>query len=303
MGLCCTVFLWMGLLCPSRAEAQTANDTLFQKATSAVLNIPKGITDLEVDQEGNLYMLQTARHRIYKYFEMTDYDSVQAIGGKGLGDEGFNFPSKISVPNRQSVVMLDQMNRRLVQMNTNLKVLKDINFLTLQADIVDEDLEDFWPVSFAVGPTGEMYFLNQDDIKIYKFKTNGTLERSFGGLDYGAGSLADPYDITINPANLIFAVDSSHQKLSLFDMYGTYQYALAFPLSFRWKRLATFDENLLLLGDHDIFLYNIFSKKGQTIHFEDASKLVDAVGSQKYIYLLWENRVDLYALTPNTAQD
>lgn len=286
----------MACLFPTLASAQTSNDTLFGNPTKTVSKIPKGITDIDVDQEGNLYLLQTERHRLYKYFEMTQYDSVQAIGGKGLGDEGFNFPSKINVPNRQSVFMLDQMNRRLVQMNTNLKVLKDINFLTLQADIVDEDLEDFWPISFSVGPSGELYFLNQEDIKIYKFTTNGRLERAFGGLDYGAGSLVEPYDIVLTPANLVIAVDSSHQKLSIFDLYGTYQYGLNFPLDFRWKRMVAFDENLVLVGDHALFLYNLFSKKGQTIHFDGPVKLVDAVGSRDFIYLLWENRVDLYAL-------
>jgi hypothetical protein len=285
---------WLNL---STARAQTAADTLFGKPSQSVSNIPKGITDLEVDQEGNLYLLQTSRHRLSKYFRMTDYDSVQTIGGKGLGDEGFNFPNKITVPNRQSVFMLDQMNRRLVQMNTNLKVLKDINFLTLQADLPGIELEAFWPISFAVGPSGELYFLNQDDIRIYKFTTSGNLERAFGGLDYGAGSLSDPFDIVLSPANQVFAVDSSHQRLTIFDLYGTYQYSLSFPLDFRWKKMSTFDENLLFLGDHAMFLYNTFSKKGQTIRFQDVPKLIDAVGSRDFIYLLWENRVDLYPLS------
>ncbi len=298
MARFCTVLTLMGILIPSPAEAQISADSLLSKASQSVTHIPKGITDLEVDQEGNLYLLQTDRHRLHKYFEMTDYDSVQVIGGKGLGDEGFNFPNKITVPNRQSVFMLDQMNRRLIQMNTNLKVLKDINFLTLQEGITTEDVESFWPISFAVGPSGELYFLNQDDIRIYKFTTSGILERSFGGLDYGAGSLGEPYDIVMNPANQVFAVDSVNQKLSIFDLYGTYQYALSFNnLDFRWKRVTTFDENLLFLGDHAIFLYNLFSKKGQTIHFKDPIKLVDAVGSNDFLYLLWENRVDLYPLS------
>ncbi len=283
-------------LCLCRVQAQTPTDSLFRAPKQTVSTIPKGCTDIEVDQEGNLYLLQTARHRLYKYFEMTDYDSVQAIGGKGLGDEGFNFPSKITVPNRQSVFMLDQMNRRLVQMNTNLKVLKDINFLTLQVDLPGVDTESFWPISFAVGPSGELYFLNQDDIQIYKFATSGNLERAFGGLDYGAGSLAEPFDIVLSANNLVFAVDSSNQKLTIFDLFGTYQYSLSFPLDFRWKRMITLDDNLFFLGEHNIFIYNNFSRQGETIRFPAGPKLIDAVGSRDFIYLLWENRVDLFPL-------
>lgn len=276
--------------------AQQSIDSLLTHPSLVIKKIPVGITDLEADQEGNLFLLQTAKHRIYKYFQMTHYDSVQVIGGKGMGEEGFNFPTKITVPNRQSVFLLDQMNRRLVQLNTNLKVLKDINFLTLEANLQNADVESFWPISFAVGPSGELYFLNQDDIRIYKFNTSGTLERSFGGLDYGAGSLSEPYDITLNSANLVFAVDSANQKVSIFDLYGTYQYSLSFQLDFRWKRLSTFDENLLFVGEQAVFVYNLFSKKGQTVHFKRKEKLIDVVGGKDFIYLLWENEVDLYPL-------
>jgi hypothetical protein len=280
----------------SPLAAQTEADSLFQSPGKVVAGIPQGITDLEVDQEGNLYLLQTAKHRIYKYFEMMGFDSVQVIGGKGIGEEGFNFPSKIAVPNRQSVFILDQMNRRLVQLNTNLRVIKDINFLTLESKLLTANVESFWPVSFVVGPSGELFFLNQDDIKIYKFTTAGTLERAFGGLDYGAGSLSEPFDIVMNSANLVFAVDSTNQKVSIFDLYGTYQYSLSFPLDFRWKRMSTFDENLLFIGEKRLFLYNIFSKKGQTIRFERKENIVDAVGGKDFIYLLFENQVDLYPL-------
>jgi hypothetical protein len=286
----------MASISPSILPAQTSADSLFGSPSQTIDSIPENITDIEVDQEGNLYLLQTAKHRLHKYFQMTKYDSVQTIGGKGIGEEGFNFPSKVSVPNRQSVFILDQMNRRLVQLNTNLKVLMDVDFLTLEANLPSADVESFWPISFAVGPSGELFFLNQDDIRIYKFTTAGTLERAFGGLDYGAGSLAEPIDIVMNAANLVFAVDSANQKVSIFDLYGTYQHNLSFPLDFRWKRMSTMDENLIFLGDHKIFLYNMFSKKGQIFRLPHPEKLVDAVGSRDFIYLLFENRVDLYPL-------
>jgi hypothetical protein len=284
----------MAMWFPSSLAAQT--DSLFDTPSLVIDSIPGGITDMEVDQEGNLYLLQTDKHRLHKLFKMTGYDSLQTIGGKGLGEEGFDHPSKITVPNRQNVFILDQMNRRLVQLNTNLKVIADVNFLTLESKLLSAKVESFWPISFAVGPSGELYFLNQDDIRIYKFTTAGTLERAFGGLDYGAGSLSEPIDIVLNAANLVFAVDSTHQKVSIFDLYGTYQYNLAFPLDFRWKQMSAVEENLIFLGDHKLFIYNMFSKKGQIFRIARPEKLIDAVASRDFIYLLFENQVDLYPL-------
>jgi hypothetical protein len=286
----------MAVSFPSHLPGQANTDSFLQRPSQVIRDIPTGIIDLEADQEGNIYLLQPGKHKLYKYFKLRGYDSVLTIGGKGMGEEGFNFPSKITVPNRQNIFMLDQMNRRLVQLNTNLKILKDINFLTLESNLLSADVESFWPISFAVGTSGELYFLNQDDIRIYKFNTNGTLERSFGGLDYGSGSLAEPWDIVLNESNLVFAVDSSIQKVSIFDFYGTYQYSLSFNLEFRWKRLCAFDENLVYIGEHDLFIYNLFSKNCQTIHFERPDKIVDFVGGKDFIFILWGNEIDLYSL-------
>jgi hypothetical protein len=214
------------------------------------------------------------------------------IGGKGIGEEGFNFPSKMTVLNRQSVWVLDQMNRRIVQLNTNLKVVAEVNFLTLEQSIAEGEPGSFWPISFVVGPSGEMYFLNQEDIRIYKFRTTGKLERSFGGLDYGNGSLREPVDIQVTPNNLVVAVDTANQQLTVFDLFGTHQYNLSFPLKFRWKRLVTFDTKLILVGDCQYFIYDLFSKQGFDAPCTRISpKIVDLAIDKDNLYILSENSV------------
>ena len=285
----------MGSLSPLWLQAQHS-DSLFTQVASSISELPKGISDLEVDQEGNVFLLQPDKHKLFKYFKNNNYDSILAIGGKGIGVEGFNFPTKISVPNRQNIFLLDYMNRRLVMLNTNLKVIRDINFLTLELGTQNFDEDFLWPISFAAGPTGETYLLNQENLRIYKVIGDGTVERTFAGVDYGSGSLIDPCDLTINSQNLVFAVDSSEQKVSIFDLFGTYQYALQPNLPFRWHRLVVFDENLLFLGKHELFIYNLFSKLGEVIKLKEKQTLIDADAGTNFIYLLFENKVNLYRL-------
>ncbi|MEM6273065.1 MAG: hypothetical protein AAF998_26870 [Bacteroidota bacterium] len=283
-------------LFPLRAFPQVSADSLFARPAFVIDHVPEGTTDIEVDQEGNVYLLQPDRHKLHKYFMDTGYDSVLTVGGKGIGREGFNFPTQISVPNRQSAFMLDYMNRRIVLLNTNLKVSSEINFLSVELGTLDEEVDFLWPISFAAGPTGELYVLNQEDIRIYKLINDGEVERTFGGTDYGTGSLVDPWQLTINAQNLVFAVDSTEQKVSIFDLFGTYQYSLQPRLKFRWKRLVTFGDNLLFLGEHKIFLYNLFSKRGQTVGFATKGRIVDAHAGRQYIYVLYEDRIHLYRL-------
>lgn len=286
----------MGLPFLSKLSAQTDSDSLFHHPERIISPIPSGIIDLEVDQEGNLFLLQPEKHKLHKFFRATGYDSVLTIGGKGIGREGFNYPTKIDVPNRQFCFMLDYMNRRLVHFNTNLKVIRDINFLTLQIDVQEADVEFLWPISFAAGPSGELFLLNQEDIRIYKITAEGQLLRTFGGLDYGTGSLIDPWDIKINDQNYVFAIDSSEQRVSIYDLFGTFQYNLQFPLPFRWTHMTVYGQNLLFFDAHHLFIYNTFSKKGETVHFRESEGIRDIAATRDYIYILFEKKVHLYKL-------
>lgn len=230
-----------------------------------------------------------------KLFKATGYDSVQTIGGKGVGEEGFNFPTKICVPNRQSVLLLDYMNRRLVQLNTNLRIVSDLSFLTLDDNLAGTEENNLWPISFIAGPSGEFYLLNQEDLKIYKIIGDGSVERSFGGLDYGTGSVKEPWDLAINANNVVFSIDSTYQEVLIYDLFGTYQYRLAPPLPFRWHHAIPFDNALLLIGQQDIFYYDLATKQGGTVHIKDTPRLRDIAIGRDFLYVLFENQINLYA--------
>lgn len=249
---------------------------------------------LEVDQEGNFYILETERDRLNKFFVTSRYDSVQTIGGKGIGQEGFNHPTKIEVLNRQSVYVLDEINRRIMVLNTNLKVMNDINFLELQKQAAQKEPDDLWPVSFATGPSGELYLLNQDNYKIYKYNGFGNLENTFGGMDYGNGSLEEPDDLTLNYQNFLFVSDTANQKITVFDLFGVYQYKIHPQIKFRYKGLRTLDNYLILFNDSHMFLMDLFTKRGTEVPLPEVSRLIDIDGNREYFYLLFENKVHLY---------
>lgn len=275
--------------------AQTALDSVFQKPIRTLEHNLKHPSALEVDQEGNLFVLQTQDHRLSKYFFATDYDSVQTIGGKGTGEEGFNQPVKMEVLNRQSVYVLDEINRRILMLNTNLRVIDDITFLDLEQQSVQRDPDDLWPISFASGPSGELYLLNQENLKIYKYNGFGNLESTFGGMDYGQGSLEEPDDITLNNQNFLFVSDTVNQWISVFDLYGIYQYKIHPQTTFRYKGLWVIDNYLILFDDSHLFFLDLFTKRGSEITLSEPTRLIDVEGNREYFYLLFENKVNLYA--------
>ena len=279
------------LLLNSSLYAQVPLETIFEVAEKTV-PLPKGKpSSLSVDQEHNLFVLESENHRIFKYFAQAEYDSVLTIGGKGINSEGLNFPTKLVVQNRQSTYLLDFQNRRILLLNVNLKVTREINFLEL---VESNDGLDLFPMSFSISPVGDLFVLNQDDYKIYKYNTFRQLETSFGGMDYGLGSLQTPDDMVMNNENLLFVSDTSHQRVSVFDMYGIFQYHLYPETAFRWKRITTLDNYLICFDDKNVFIRNLFTKKYRNIPLSEDAALIDVVAIKNFIYLLFENKVNLY---------
>lgn len=282
------------LLAPKVASGQLLLDSAFLRPAKVLNHIPALCTDIEVDEEGNLFLLQTSKHKVHKLFARQDYDSLITVGGKGNGQEGFNFPEKIVCPNRQSLFVLDAQNRRIVMLNTNLKVTRTFEFLSLQADQFEGSEASIWPISFASGPTGELYLLNQEDIKVYKFDTEGAFQLAFGGVDYGNGSLVQPDNLTANSGNFIFVADAENQTVSIFDFYGVFQYQLQLKTSFHWKKMVAYEDHLILFDEHHLYFKNLMTKGEKEVSLGAQGNLVDLAMGPDFFYLLFENEVHLY---------
>lgn len=255
----------------------------------------KGVEKLEADTEGNVLLLAPGKHKIHKLLRATGYDSVVTIGGKGIEEEGFNFPTKIVVPNRQSVFVLDFYNRRIVKLNINLKVIREINFLTLAGQITNDDVTELFPFSFTIGPTGELFLFNQDDYKVYKFDTDGRLQRSFAGMDYGQGSVYEPCDIHSNAATNVFVVDCEDQSVLVYDLYGVFLYRIPVPVPFTWEGAKVKGQTIIYYADRDIYFYNMFTKNTGP-HLQTENKLLDLSVNGDHLFVLTENKVTLYRL-------
>lgn len=284
------------ILFSGNSWGQVSLDSIFFHPSKIITPLPPSISDMTVDDEGNIYLLSSRKHKIHKYFKANQYDSLQTIGGKGIGKEGFNMPSKIQAPNRQNVYVLDYLNRRLALLNTNLKIVDDLNFLTLPANALNSESVNLFPTSFTVGPSGELYLLNQDDNKIYKYNSFRQLEIAFGGLDYGAGSLLQPEDILINGQNYLFASDPENQRVTVFDLYGIFQYNLELKIPFHWDAATLIEPYIVYFGAQDLFLYNLTSKKIRHLPFIESETIVDIAGNKDFLFILTEKAINLYPL-------
>lgn len=257
--------------------------------------VAPGASDLELDAEGNLWLLYPKEHAVRKYYASANYDSVLTVGGRGVGGEGFAEPTQLGATGRSEVYLLDYGNQRLVLLNTNLRVSRTLDFgaepLRTATDVAGEVY--LFPKAFAVGRQGELFILNQDDNRVYKYDALGRYELAFGGTGYGAGSLPDVDALAITGENFVVALSPATQTLKLFDNFGTFRQVLRPGVPFASG--VPFAAAWLLWQGQSCHLW--VPGSGQLLATQTTpADVTDAVAAGDKVYVLAGDVVVLYAV-------
>lgn len=288
MKILLSVFLSLCLLLSlAFCEAQSL-ESYFGPAIDSIGNLPE-ITEFTVDAERNLFLVNNENGMLYKYFALADYDSMISIGGRGNREEGFLSPSHLSVQNRQTIYLLDEASQKIVVLSPSFRLLKSVDFLSLSG--LDNQSESLYPISFDVSGIGELFILNQWDNKVYKRNEQGQTERSFGGLDYGEGSLYDPEKIRVNEQGQVFVSEQKHQRLKVFDIYGRFRFTLKPQSSFHWSDFTVQGDLLFCWGENHLYWQRLSTSQSGELMIPGLRSLAL---DREILYLLIENTVHLY---------
>jgi hypothetical protein len=288
------IWLLFTLLSATLLQAQSVEDSL-KILSIRQLDESVEIIDFEVDDEGNILLLDGENH-LLKCLASTNYDSCIVAGGTNIRTEGFLNPTKIVARNRQSVYILDQGMQRIALFNTNLKLTGETNFLQIEnlADWLNVG-ESILPLSFDVNTAGEKFILNGQDNRVYRIGTFGSIAKAFGGIDYGEGSLYAPIDLQIRSNNDIWISDTSEQVLMIYNLYGIFQESIQPAVEFRWQAFHIEGNTLFLYDATRIYAYDIRTQQGKYLPpiRKTPLKALDLHGNT--LYLLVGNEVHLLA--------
>ncbi|MEL6671322.1 MAG: hypothetical protein AAFR61_03995 [Bacteroidota bacterium] len=268
-------------------------------APAQILQIPPQAQCLEVDPEGNIFLLYSEEGLLRKYLAESAYDSAIMVGGRGSRQEGLLHPIRISAQNRQNIFLLDDEAGKLLMFNINLRLLDqwDIWELT-QVESWESSGVEMQPVDFVMSPLGDRYLLNSLDNKLYKLNVYGKLETVFGGLDYGEGSLRQPTQLRINARNQLFVSDffRGQKQLKVYDLYGIFSFAYTPTAPPDWQSFFVQGKWLFLWNDTTLWIEDMRQREVQQMELSFPSALKDLSFSGEVLYLLWENEVHLYRI-------
>ncbi len=83
-------------------------------------------SDIVVDKNGNIYILDTGNHRIQKFDMSGKY--LATLGEKGQGPVEFNMPYSLDIDDENRLIICDQGNLRIQVLNTDGKSIETVNF-------------------------------------------------------------------------------------------------------------------------------------------------------------------------------
>jgi DNA-binding beta-propeller fold protein YncE len=172
---------------------------------------PRGIA---VAPSGLIYVVDTGDNMVKVY--SASGDSLNEIGGSGWGQLEFDQPYDIAVGAGLNFYVADYGNHRIQRFD------KDLNYIsTLYTRDSDDPSQRFgYPTSVAVSRLGDLFLLDNENLRVVKVNTFSTIERTFGGIEAGKGRLENPRKIRLTNEDLVCVLDG--QRILIFDYFGNY---------------------------------------------------------------------------------
>lgn len=244
--------------------------------------ILQNVSAIDLDTEGNLYIIDSGRNRLLKYSATGTF--MREIGGFGRGSEQFNDPRDVDAHLTLNIFVTDFNNNRIVRFDSNLNYLNDFN------PVFTNPFYFEMPLSVAVNNQYDLFILedlNKRIVKIDRFNKPLTV---FGTTSENLGQLLGPYQVTLGSRNILYVSDPLSCAIQIFDFLGNYIGSITHPDFIEPKGIFATAQGELLVAD----------LKGQKIYFYNNHHALDDILDLKILAL---NPLDMALWNPGAERN
>ena len=192
---------------------------------------------LTVSQFGDIYLIETEGHEVYRL--NSEGNVLNVNGGYGWGEARFDTPMDLSMASGLNLFVADYNNHRLVRFD------RELNYLTTYPD-PNSDYDLSFPRSVVATNLGEIFILRDENAEILRLNVNRGDLMKFGGVEYGDYALRNPVLMRINRAGLINVLEENGRILQ-FDRFGTPVRRLKTPNEFGVLGMTPVENDIIVL--------------------------------------------------------
>ncbi len=253
----------------------------------------KQASAIDLDSEGNLYIVDRGRHRLLKLDGEGNF--IHEIGGFGTQGDQFDDPRDVDAHTTLNIFVADYNNQRVVRLD------RYMNYLNELIPRWDPPYDFDQVLSVAVTTQFDLFLLDDITKKIIKFNRFSEPVQVFGGLDDPYGQLLEPVQLTVDEVNHVFVSDPGQEAVVVFDYLGNYLQTLKHPDLQRPTGLAWGWDNRLYVVDlegNEVFVFSPQLTWVTTLRFP---RIAEPVMDLSVRYYKNQRQRLFYVLTPQAC--
>ncbi len=263
-------------------------------------------TDVAVDDEGKIYVVDSANHQILVF--AADGKYLMAFGSQGKPGEVLSYPVGITTTSDGLVLVADRGNQKIRIFNSDGSLQKTF----------DTKIEEgrYTPVDVAVDSEGKRIFVTASKPfhQIMVLDANGNLISRWGQAGSNKGEFRFPATIAVSPEDdEIYLVDVLNTRVQAFDMNGSFlvtvgSWGVTPGKLFRPKGVAVMKDNSILVSDSYLGVVQLYDSDtrfravlgvdGKIARFNTPTGLQVDDRNRVYIVETMADRVTVCQLSP-----
>lgn len=201
---------------PESGAADVRSDTLLVEERS--FGSFEGAARISRDIRGRFLVVDRSASTLTVF--APDLQVAGTAGGFGWGGAGFDRPSGVATDGISTYVA-DHGNHRVVRLDPSFI---PVSYLSTR-DTSHAPARFGYPQGVALSRQGDLFVLDGENLRVLKFDRRSAFERSFGGMEAGAGRLNDPVEILVTVHDRVWVLEKA--RIVEFDFTGNVVRTLA----------------------------------------------------------------------------
>lgn len=216
-----------------------------------------------------VFVTDIQTNKIYKY--SLNGKLLTSFGGSGFDENALNQPMGIDASNGLDVFVCDYQNNRIQRYDINLNLIGTFNLNTYNLT-AESSGKIYYPHGIAFLNTSEIFILaDATNYKVAKLRALEEVSDLFANTNIGLERLTSPVKI-VRGGNLdVWILDRANTDIVNFDNYGTFVKRLKNPEKDTIISITFYSDNLYILKNNSISVYDIKQNKYKSYYRYDGS--------------------------------